>query len=202
MIVFKFRHYSRLDGALDPWLSNFWQRIDQLMPLPPGLSAIPSNVLYPSSYNLVFLKYPNSLSRTSRTISPSVTSTSQKEAFVASPDPAADMAQSGNNIAYCSSSSNSSNDDGTETTRLVTLPFLNTACATVVSNERMTASDHFQDVRHIVLDIEATETASVMTTEANEATAAAIGANTRATEATAAEIGTAKPSSSAKSSFR
>ncbi|RUS21655.1 NADPH-dependent diflavin oxidoreductase 1-like protein [Endogone sp. FLAS-F59071] len=93
------QHYLGVDGTLDPWLENLWTTIMDHYPLPPGLSIISADTLFPPSFRLRFL---------------------------CNGDERPPMESGG-----C--------EDG--------------FTVQVVRNERMTADDHFQDVRHIELEV-------------------------------------------------
>lgn len=49
------QHYLGVDGALDPWLREFWKNALLLYPLPPNLEVISSKVLPPPQYVIKFL---------------------------------------------------------------------------------------------------------------------------------------------------
>jgi sulfite reductase alpha subunit-like flavoprotein len=46
------QHYLGVDGALDPWLENWWRAVMKLYPIPAGLDIIPDTVLPQSSYEI------------------------------------------------------------------------------------------------------------------------------------------------------
>ncbi|KAJ3335833.1 NAPDH-dependent diflavin reductase, partial [Kappamyces sp. JEL0680] len=49
------QHYLGIDGALDPWLQEWWDKALQLFPLPSGLDIIPETVLPENTYNVQVL---------------------------------------------------------------------------------------------------------------------------------------------------
>jgi sulfite reductase alpha subunit-like flavoprotein len=49
------QHYLGVDGALDPWLSDWWNACLNLFPLEPGLEIISEDTLIPCSINFKFL---------------------------------------------------------------------------------------------------------------------------------------------------
>ncbi|KAI8893213.1 hypothetical protein BC833DRAFT_625093 [Globomyces pollinis-pini] len=49
------QHYLGVDGALDPWLTSFWDNALSLFPMPKGLEIIPANILPPSTYAIEML---------------------------------------------------------------------------------------------------------------------------------------------------
>ena len=49
------QHYLGVDGALDPWLFNWWESVLKLFPIPLGQSIIPDNVLPDSIFSIRIL---------------------------------------------------------------------------------------------------------------------------------------------------
>lgn len=103
------------------WLTELWQSVDKLMPLPADVQAIPAAALFPPAYLVSIDELKD-----------------QKESTVAS----------------SSSSSYPVTDslphfkpfkDG----KLLYTPFP----AQLKTNRRLTAADHFQDVRHLEFDL-------------------------------------------------
>ncbi|PWN87025.1 hypothetical protein FA10DRAFT_273327 [Acaromyces ingoldii] len=117
------QHFLGIDGALQPWLEQVWDVLDQVMPLPDGVDAIPDDVLLEPEIAVSLAEGP----RASSSSSPSSSSS---------------LPSSANGIA--SSSSPVSKEE------TVSLPE-GWQWATLTRNERMTAPDHFQDVRLLSL---------------------------------------------------
>jgi sulfite reductase alpha subunit-like flavoprotein len=50
------QHYLGVDGALDPWLENWWKAVLKLFPIPDGLEIISSSILPQSTFHFTIQK--------------------------------------------------------------------------------------------------------------------------------------------------
>ena len=49
------QHYLGVDGALDPWLAEWWRSVLSIYPIPPGLEIIADNVLPLNTFEVTLL---------------------------------------------------------------------------------------------------------------------------------------------------
>ncbi|PVD21503.1 hypothetical protein C0Q70_17301 [Pomacea canaliculata] len=108
------QHDLGSDAVIDPWISQLWDKILQLFPLPSGKNIIPAEVRLPPRYHVVFLDMMEAIP-TKRYEFDATNQTVIKQQR--QPDASS--------------------------------PYL----ASLAANERVTAKDHFQDVRLLTFDI-------------------------------------------------
>lgn len=101
------QHDLGADAVVHPWMSSFWEKVDEMFPVPAGLKHIPKDVLLPPKYLVVPVKETKNVTV-----------------------PEVKQAKDG--------------DLATDKT-----PFY----ASLISNDRVTAESHWQDVRLIKFDI-------------------------------------------------
>ncbi|KZF22812.1 riboflavin synthase domain-like protein [Xylona heveae TC161] len=115
------RHPEGLDGCILPWAIDLKKHLLERYPLPKGVHSIPDDVLLQPKWTLEFVNLPEGGKASE--IEPNI-------------KPAAQPAEP------------------IETNRLpdpAILPIPNTLTATLSRNERVTPSNHWQDVRHLTL---------------------------------------------------
>ncbi|KAI9029394.1 hypothetical protein DFJ74DRAFT_658395 [Hyaloraphidium curvatum] len=121
------QHPLGLDGALDPWLASLWDRLGEMLPLTEPREGGPD----PPSFSIQFLD-----------LGPVAVAASNGQETANGIHRAENGATNGNVNGHAAHAE----DEGAPNPRTP-----RTFQVTVLANERTTAPDHFQDVRHISL---------------------------------------------------
>ena len=152
------QHELGVDGALNPWLTGLWQKLLELHPLPAG-KALRENKPQPAY----------TVSVVPKNASPSGSASSNAQVNAKSDAAPMEVDASSSNASAKSDSEASSAPSSAliANPARVQLPaFIDGILrytpfpARMLTNQRLTASDHYQDVRHIEFDLTGSELTS------------------------------------------
>ncbi|KAN0063709.1 NAPDH-dependent diflavin reductase [Thecaphora frezii] len=152
------RHYLGIDGSFQPWLETLWSRLDELVPMPPGVEEVAEEQILPPRFEVRFLDdadeaaaaaVRDATTSSDATISSSASPSTSSSSTTTAAAPAA-SASSPSGPSSPHASVNGSISPASFPSDLGPPP-PGTVWSLVTQNKRITHPSHFQDVRLLTL---------------------------------------------------